>query len=138
MLTKAVFSFLLQREGIGDDTIVDKVARWVDALSYRKVVLKTDGEPALVAVQEAVARARTHDTICQNTPGYDPQANAAAERAVGEVKAQLRAFKICFETRLHSPVDARWAIVEWMIPFASDLVNRYLVRSDGKTAHYFI
>ena len=73
--TKAVFSFLVQCKGNGDDTIVDKVARWVDALGYRKVVLKTDGEPALVAVQEAVAKARTHKTMCQNPLGYDPQAN---------------------------------------------------------------
>jgi hypothetical protein len=92
--TKAVCSFLVQCKGTGDPTIVDKVARWIDALGYRKVVLKTDGEPALVAVQEAVARARTHETMCKNLPGYDPQANGVAERVVGEVKAQLRAFKI--------------------------------------------
>ena len=58
--TTAVLLFVLQSKGIGDGTIVDKVARWVDALGYRKVVLKTDGEPALVAVQQAVAKARTH------------------------------------------------------------------------------
>ena len=58
----------------------------MDALGYRKVVLKTDGEPALVAVQEAVAKARTHETLCQNPPGYDPQANGVAERAVSKVK----------------------------------------------------
>ena len=80
---------LVQCKGSGDDTIVDKVTRWVDALSYRKVVLKMDGEPALVAVQEAIAKARTHETMWQS-----PQANDAAERAAGEVKAQLRVFKI--------------------------------------------
>ena len=67
--TKAACSFLFQCKGTGDPTIVDKVARWIDALGYRKVVLKTDGEPALVAVQEAVARARTHETMCKNPPG---------------------------------------------------------------------
>ena len=45
-LTKAVCSFLVQCKGTGDCTIVDKVARWIDALGYRKVVLKTDGELA--------------------------------------------------------------------------------------------
>ena len=53
----------------------------MDALGYKKVILKTDGEPALVTVQDAVAKARTHKTICQNPPGYDPQANRVAERA---------------------------------------------------------
>ena len=99
--TKAVCSFLVQCKGAGDCTMVDKVARWIDALGYRKVVLKTDGEPALVAVQEAIARARAHETMCQNLPGYDRQANGVAERAC----------KIGLEARLQSPVDARWAIV---------------------------
>ena len=97
--------------------------------------MKTDGEPALVAVQEAVAKARTHEALCHNPPGYDPQANGVAERAVSEVKAQLRALKIGLEQRLQSPVDARWAMLAWMITLASDLINRYLVGSDGETAH---
>ena len=79
--TKAVLSFLVQCKGIGDSTIVDKVTRWVDALGYRKVVLKTDGGLALVTVQEAVAKARTHETICQNPLRYDPQASGVAERS---------------------------------------------------------
>ena len=47
----------------------------------------------------------------------------------------MRAIKIRLEKRLQSPVDARWAILEWMIPLANDLINRYLVGSEGKTAH---
>ena len=74
--------------------------------------------------------------MCKDIPGYDPQANGVAERAVGEVKAQLRAFNIALEARLQSPVDARWAIIEWMIPLASDFINKYLIGADGKTAHY--
>ena len=57
---------------------------------------------------------------------------------MGELKAQLRALKIFLETRLQSPVEACWAIVELTIPLASDLINGYLVGSDGKTAHYRI
>ena len=74
--------------------------------------------------------------MCKNQQGYDPQANGVAERAVGEVKAQLRALKIIIVARLQSPVDARWAIIEWMVPLASDLTNKYLIGEDGKTAHY--
>ena len=50
-------------KGRGDETIVNKIVREVYALGYRKLIIKTDGEPALVEVQEAIARARVHDTF---------------------------------------------------------------------------
>ena len=34
--TKAACSFLVQCKGTGDPTIVENVARWIDALGYRK------------------------------------------------------------------------------------------------------
>ena len=55
---------------------------------------------------------------------------------MAEVKAQMRTLKSGLEARLQAPADARWAIVKLMMPLASDIINRYLVGSDGKTAHY--
>ena len=39
------------------------------------MVIKTDGEPALIAVQEAVSRRRGHEALCENPLAYNPQAN---------------------------------------------------------------
>ena len=72
----------------------------MDTLRQTKVVLKTDGGPALIAVQEAVARSRSHDTLCENPPARDPQANGEAERVIREVEAQMRVVKIGLETRI--------------------------------------
>ena len=98
--------------------------------------IKTNGKPALVQVQEAIARARVDETICENPLAYDPQSNGGAERAVEEVKNQLRAIKIGLEMRLQAPVEATWAIMEWMIPHSADLINRFLIGTDCKTVHY--
>ena len=65
-----------------------------------------------MAVQEAIARERTHDTVCENPQAYDPQANGGAERAVAEVKAQMKAIKIGFAMRIKKTIDPRWAILE--------------------------
>ena len=69
-------------------------------MGYRKLVLKIDGEPALIAAQEAASRNRAHDTHSENPPAHDSQANGEAERAVAEVKAQMRAVKIGLESRI--------------------------------------
>ena len=134
--TGYTFNHLVECKGLGDHNIVKKVTASVDGLGYRKLIVKTDGEPAIVAVQEAVARARTFETIAENPPAHDPQANGEAERAVSEVKAQMRAVKIGLEMRLKDDVDVRWPVIEWMIPHAADVLNRFSVGTDGKTPHY--
>ena len=51
----------------------------IDLFGHRGVVLKGDGEPALVQVQSAIKEKRTHP------PAYNPQSNGSAERAAQEV-----------------------------------------------------
>ena len=48
----------------------------------------------------------------------------------------MRAIKIGFEMKLQAPVGVTWAIIEWIIPHAADLINWFLVRDDGKTSYY--
>ena len=134
--SRFTFAHLVKCKGLGDDTVVKKLTKSVDKLGYRKMVLKTDGEPALVAVQAAVAKNRDQDTLCENPPAHDHQANGDAERAVGELKAQMGAVKIGLEARIQKEFDARWPIIEWMVSHAANLINCFLMGSDGKTAHY--
>ena len=54
-------------------------------------MLKTDGEPSVIVVQEAVSRNRAHDTLFENRLSHDAQGDGEAERAVAEVKAQMHA-----------------------------------------------
>ena len=54
---------------------------------------------------------------------------------MAEVKAQMKAIKIGLEMRIKKTIDPRLAIQERMIPHSADLINRFLVGADGKTAH---
>ena len=44
-----------------------------------------DGEPSLMQVQSAIRDRRSHPTVCQNPPAYDPQANGAVERLIDDI-----------------------------------------------------
>ena len=134
--TKWTFCHLVTCKGLGDNRIVGKVARTMGETGFTKMELKGDGEPALVQVQEAVKVRRQQETIVTNPPAHDPQANGEAERAVQEVKAQIRCFKIGLEARIEASFDASLPFMEWLIPHAADVINRYLVGEDGRTAYY--
>ena len=87
---------LVECKGTGDERIVKKVLQSIGETGNTKMVLKTDGEPATVQLQEQIITEREHKTIPQNPPAHDPQANGEVERAVQDVKAQLRAVKLGF------------------------------------------
>ena len=103
-----------------------------EACGYADVVLQSDCEPALLAVQEAIGRARKHSTIPENSPAYTPQTNGVAERAVQEVTAQLRCLKLGLESRIEVPILHFWRVTDSMVQHAGCLINRCL-GADGRT-----
>ena len=56
--SKHVFCHLCKCKGLGDDRIVDKIMRSISDTVNTKIVLKTDGEPALVQLQDRVISVR--------------------------------------------------------------------------------
>ena len=70
--------------------IVDKAMMSINDTGNTKIVLKTDGEPALVQVQDRIHQ----PTVPENPPAYDPQALGGAERGVQEVKRKIEGNQI--------------------------------------------
>ena len=120
-------------KGIEDKLIVNKVFEDIECLGYAEVILKTDGEPALVQVANEVKKRRAHSTVLQHPPAYDPAANGVAERGVQEAMGQMRACKIGLEQRTRIKIESDWAILEWMTEHAGDTIDRSLMGHDGKT-----
>ena len=92
--SKSLHAHIVDEKGRGDGWIVAKIVDDIDALGYTSIIIKGDGEPALVQVMKEVKKARKHDTIIENPPAYDPQSNGVVETAVDTFMGQLRTIKI--------------------------------------------
>ena len=134
--SKALWATLVSCKGNGDTDAARKFLIFLESLGYTRIEVKSDGEPALVDVLKKVKALRTQETLLKHPPTYDPQSNGAAERAVQEFKGELRAIKLGLEQRLEAKHDPREPVLHWMIQHAGDMVNRYLVGEDGRTAFY--
>ena len=132
--TKYTFCHKCACKGTGDVKIVQKIEASIDEVGDAKIKIKSDGEPALVQVMEAVKRKREHPTLLENPPAHDPQSNGVAERAVREVKAQIRCILLGLEAQIAEKIDTKLAIIDWILAHAPELINRFLVGRDGKTA----
>ena len=78
-------------KGDGDAQIAKGFKKFITSTGYKKLELKTDGEPALLEVARKVEKLSEAEIIPRNPPAYDPKANGLSERAVREFKEQLRA-----------------------------------------------
>ena len=133
---KGFFGHVCERKGASDTWVIEKIQEDIARLGYQDVILKGDGEPALVQVLENVKHAREARSIIQHSPAYDPQANGAAEKAVQDYLGQVRAMKIGLEARLKCKVESHWEIMEWITKLAGELLSRGLVGKDGRTAYF--
>ena len=79
-----MFAHIRTPKGAADTWVVKKVLEDLDYLGHVGVILKCDGEPALVQLVREVKRLRTQPTFIQHSPAYDPQSNGVAEHVVQE------------------------------------------------------
>ena len=122
-------------KGIGDEWAIKKVTKDLEEFGRRDVILKTDGEPAIVNVQAKIQAGRDGRTIPRNPPVYDPKSNGPCEKAVQDVTAHARTLKLALESRIKTGIPENSPAMEWIIEHSAYLTNKFSVGHDGMTPH---
>lgn len=115
----------------GADELIDDIEK----LGLKDIILKSDGETALKVIQAEVKRRRGGKTILENSPVGDSRTNGDAERAVQSIAAHVRTLKKGLEDRGGFKLSSDHPIIPWLVQHAADVINKYRVGPDGKTAY---
>ena len=126
--------YKVKMKGPGDEWLVKKVISDLAEFGRTDIRLKSDGEPAIVALQAKIQELRKHKTLLINPPAYNPQANGGCEKGVQDVTAQTRALKLGLESRLGVEIADDDKVLEWIYVHAAFLLTRFEVGHDGMTA----
>ena len=103
---------------------------------YGDIVLRSDGEPALVDLMKEIAKGRgNRRTVIEHSAPGDSQGNGFIERGVRSVEEMARVLKLDLEHRLTTRLEVTHPVFAWLVEHAVDLHNKFLVGSDGKTAY---
>ena len=131
--TGCKMSCRVESKGTQDTWIVKRLVRDFEELGRRDIILKTDGEPAMLALQRAIAQERPGITKPENPPSYNPASNGACEKAVQDVSGHVRALKFALEANIGMPIEEDHPIMEWIITHAAFCLTHFSVGHDGMT-----
>ena len=106
----------------------------VESLGHSKVILKSDQEPAMLSLKDAVKSEARVDIVMEESPEHESKSNGEVERAIQVIQGQFRTMKDRLESRYRQRISGEHPCIPWLIAHASDTVNRYHVYKDGKTA----
>ena len=134
--TKSISAHVVPKKGTGGGWIVQQYLRDLKKQGLRgKVVLRSDGEPAIVDLLNRVADIRMGETLIENSPVGDSRANGEAERAVQSVQKQTRTIKLATERNFACKLSVEHPCFPWMVEHCADLLDKFVVSKDGRTSY---
>ena len=135
--TKAFGAHVVTQNG-NIDWVAEKLCEDIENFGHSgKVVLKSDQENALVDLLGEVKLKRSQknqETLCENSKIYDSQTNGVSERAVQSIECITRTHKLALERKLRKRIPCDHPIMSWLVEHGADLLNKYQVGKDGRTA----
>ena len=98
------------------------------------LILKSDGEPAVVAVREALARCHGGRITPEQPPVGEHKANGAAEEAGKNVRDHARVLKMDLQSKIKRKIKFDEPIMPWLVRWASMAVSRFQLGKDKRAA----
>ena len=132
--TKMVCAWTVPRKGIDAYAIV-MLRKMTERLGHKRIVMRSDNEPAILALKEAVRRETDVDVILEEVPVGDHQANGIVENAVKQVRWQFRVLKGTLDTRYNERIGEEHCAVPWLVIHAGSVISRMRKDDEGFTAH---
>ena len=88
-----------------------------------KVVLRTDGEPAILDLANRVGDLRLGETLLEHSPVGDSRSNGLAERAIQSVQKQIRVLKLALERNMKTKISVEHACFPWLVEHSGDILT---------------
>jgi hypothetical protein len=84
------------------ESAVGVVRKFVEQLGHRKAIVKSDAEPAILALKGEFRRGASVEIVMDEPPVGDHHANGVAENAVKNAQGLLRVLKNALESRINT------------------------------------
>lgn len=138
-MSRYIGAHVVSVKGVGADRYAtEKLRNDVLWLGYPKVLLKSDNEPAIVALLKETLKGLKVDVVDAapvHPSAYDSKANGSVENACRQVQGLLRTLKFCLESRIQKRIPCGHSVMAWLVRHTAWLLSVRTRGDDGKTAY---
>ena len=133
--SQAVWSSPVPCKGVEDHPHgSNRLREWLDETGYRRIVVKSDQEPAIKAVIQAVKNSWSGELILENAPKEaHERSNGEAEVTVQQVHGLARTLKEQVEDQCQVKLPQKHPVLAWLIEYAGTLITLFARGADGFT-----
>ena len=134
--SRAIRAWVVPHKGVDLDGTVERAVQGINELGHRgRVTIKTDGEPALIALRDALIAKLPEGAAPIGPPAGESQSNGAIENGVKVFKGFLRVHLGALERKTGGKIPSKHPLLTWLVEHAADVVTKYLQASDGRTGY---
>ena len=121
----------------GNGWIQKRIAQDIDNSGHKdvKIMIKSDQEMAMVALQHEVQRIRDAKTIPVNSPVGESECNGRIENTIRRAQDKIRTLKCHIEAETGLDLNKMPDLMSWVIRWSGELITRYHLGMDKKTAY---
>ena len=101
--------------------------------STSKLILKSDNEPAIVALRGKLGKYHGGAMIPEGSSVGESQSNGRVEEAGKTVREYAKVYKDKIEFAIKEKIPGDAAIMQWMVRWAAMVRSRHKVRKGGET-----
>ncbi len=127
--SKTVESHLVPRKG-EESHAIGTLLNVLNQFGYKEIILKSDQEPAILKLKEAVKREFGNNQKTEDSPVGEHQSNGFVENAIKRVQGQIRTNLDALESRYTGQIENS-DIIPWLIRNSGNLITRYHIGGDG-------
>ena len=91
-------------------------------MGYKRIVLKSDQEPSIVALSDAVKNGWHVEIVPEASPKGESKSNGEVERAVQSVQGLARTLKDFMEQKSGIALESWSPLLAWLVEHCSNLL----------------
>ena len=119
-LSKSLFAHACPRKG-AEESVVKRVIADLESLGYKRVLVRTDGEPAILDLWARVKQEWTGEVVKVEAATGDHDSNGEAEQAVQKVEDEVRTWKSTLDDAIGDRILPSHPILTWMVEHVSSI-----------------